>query len=162
MHHASDDTCALKLELADTAATEALGAALLPVLGPGLTIWLSGDLGAGKTTLTRGLLRATGFKGNVKSPTYTLIEVYTVSRITLYHFDFYRFTHADEFLEAGLDEYFGAEGTCLVEWADKAVPHVPSPDIEVRLQVTGSTRLAVIHAGSQRGQECLKQIALPR
>lgn len=162
MHHASDDTCARQLNLADTAATEALGAALLPLLCPGLTIWLSGDLGAGKTTLTRGLLRAAGFKGSVKSPTYTLIEVYTVSRIALYHFDFYRFTHADEFLEAGLDEYFGADGVCLVEWADKAVPHVPAPDIEIDLQVTGNSRRAGITARSQRGQECLKQLDLPR
>jgi tRNA threonylcarbamoyladenosine biosynthesis protein TsaE len=162
MHHASDDTCALQQELADTAATEALGAALLPLLAPGLTIWLSGDLGAGKTTLTRGLLRAAGHTGSVKSPTYTLIEVYAVSRIALYHFDFYRFTHADEFLEAGLDEYFGAEGVCLVEWADKALPYVPAPDIEIRLQVTGESRLANLEARSRRGQECLKKIILPR
>ncbi|MDO6386917.1 MULTISPECIES: tRNA (adenosine(37)-N6)-threonylcarbamoyltransferase complex ATPase subunit type 1 TsaE [Uliginosibacterium] len=161
MHHASDDTCAQRLPLADAAATEALGAALAPVLAPGLVIWLAGDLGAGKTTLTRGLLRALGHTGSVKSPTYTLIEVYAVSRIALYHFDFYRFTHADEFLEAGLDEYFGGEGVCLVEWADKALPYVPQPDLEIHLQVAGEARLASLVARSPRGAACLKDICLP-
>lgn len=161
MHHPGDDTCARRLELVDSAATEALGAALAPALTPGLVIWLNGDLGAGKTTLTRGLLRALGHTGSVKSPTYTLIEVYVVSRIELYHFDFYRFTNADEFLEAGLEEYFGATGVCIVEWAEKALPHVPPPDIEIQLQVQGESRVARLHAHTQRGQECLNHAALP-
>ncbi|MEC5399947.1 tRNA (adenosine(37)-N6)-threonylcarbamoyltransferase complex ATPase subunit type 1 TsaE [Uliginosibacterium sp. H1] len=140
----------IRRHLADPAATEAFGAALAPAMEAGLVVWLSGDLGAGKTTLTRGLLRALGHTGNVKSPTYTLLEPYTVSRIPLYHFDFYRFTHADEFLEAGLDEYFTGTGACLVEWADKARPHVPLPDIELRLHV-------VAHGGGIDGRdiECL-------
>lgn len=161
MHHASDDTCAQHAQLADTAATEALGAALAPALEPGLVIYLSGDLGAGKTTLTRGLLRALGHTGSVKSPTYNLIEVYVVSRIALYHFDFYRFADADEFLEAGLDEYFGNAGVCLVEWADKAQPHLPAPDLEIRLRVAGAGRQAEIHAHSERGRQCLKRASLP-
>lgn len=161
MHNASDDTRPIRVPLADSAATEALGAALLPLLAPGWVIWLEGDLGAGKTTLTRGLLRAAGHTGSVKSPTYTLIEVYTVSRIALYHFDFYRFTNADEFIDAGLDEYFGGDGVCLVEWAEKALPHVPAPDIEVRLQITGESRLATLQSRSRRGGACLSAIALP-
>lgn len=161
MHHASDDTRALSLPLADSAATEALGASLVPILAPGLMIWLSGDLGAGKTTLTRGLLQAAGHTGSVKSPTYTLIEVYSLSRIALYHFDFYRFTHADEFLEAGLDEYFGADGVCLVEWAEKAQPYLPRPDIEIHLRVQGEARIAHLESHSVRGTECLKNVLLP-
>lgn len=149
------------MALADPAATEALGAALVPLLSPGLVIWLEGDLGAGKTTLTRGLLRAAGHTGSVKSPTYTLIEVYAVSKIALYHFDFYRFTHADEFLEAGLDEYFGGDGVCLVEWADKALPYVPAPDIGIRLHVSGEARVASLQARSQRGEACLNTLVLP-
>ncbi|MDQ7989246.1 MAG: tRNA (adenosine(37)-N6)-threonylcarbamoyltransferase complex ATPase subunit type 1 TsaE [Candidatus Dactylopiibacterium sp.] len=162
MHHVSDDNPRLCVALAHTAATEALGAALAPVLAPGLVIWLSGDLGAGKTTLTRGLLRALGHTGSVKSPTYTLIEVYTLSRISLYHFDFYRFAHADEFLEAGLDEYFGSDGACLVEWADKALPHVTPADIEIRLQVRGQARQAELFGRSARGRECLKHVVPPQ
>ena len=148
--------------LADEEATEALGAALAPALAPGLVVWLSGDLGAGKTTLTRGLLRALGHQGSVKSPTYTLLEVYAVSRIALYHFDFYRFNTPDEFLEAGLEEYFGGAGACLVEWADKALPYVPPADLEIHLQVAGDGRAARVEARSPRGIECLKHATLPR
>jgi tRNA threonylcarbamoyladenosine biosynthesis protein TsaE len=151
--HADDDTY-----LADTQATEAFGAALVPGLTPGLSIWLSGDLGAGKTTLTRGLLRALGYAGSVKSPTYTLMESYVISRIALYHFDFYRFASPEEFLEAGLDEFFGAAGVCLVEWADKARPYVPEPDLEISLRVEGEGRVARLESRSQRGIECLKLI----
>lgn len=149
------------LTLADEQATERFGAALVPVLEAGLTIWLSGDLGAGKTTTTRGLLRALGHTGAVKSPTYTLLEPYVVSRISLYHFDFYRFTHPDEFLDAGLDEYFDGSGVCLVEWADKALPYVPAPDIEIHLFVDGPGRRAELRACSVRGQACLSRFIPP-
>ncbi len=148
----------------DAAATEAFGAALAPAIiceaARGLIIWLIGDLGAGKTTTTRGLLRALGHTGNVKSPTYALLEPYTVSRISLYHFDFYRFNQPDEFLDAGLDEYFSGEGVCLVEWADKALPYVPRPDIELRLAVEGSGRRADLCALTERGRTCLSHTSL--
>lgn len=147
--------------LPDEQATLALGARLAPLLAPGLVIWLRGDLGAGKTTLTRGILRALGHAGSVKSPTYTLIEVYTLSRISLYHFDFYRFNHPDEFLEAGLDEYFDAGAACLVEWPEKALPHVPAPDIEIQLTVAGAGRNACLTACSPRGAACLDQLNTP-
>ena len=151
--HAEDDTY-----LADTSATEALGGVLAAGILPGLVIWLDGDLGAGKTTLTRGLLRALGHTGNVKSPTYTLMESYVISRINLYHFDFYRFVSPDEFLEAGLDEFFGGTGVCLVEWAEKARPYVPEPDLEISLRVSGEGRVARLTPRSSRGTECLKLI----
>jgi tRNA threonylcarbamoyladenosine biosynthesis protein TsaE len=167
--HAADDSppqppAAIVLELPDEAATEAFGAALAPLVraaaDSGLVIWLSGDLGAGKTTTTRGLLRALGHTGSVKSPTYSLLEPYVVSRIALYHFDFYRFNHPDEFLEAGLDEYFSGAGVCLVEWADKALPYVPQPDIEIQLRVAGNGRLASIQACNERGLACLSHSTL--
>lgn len=157
--HAPDDSAsAVDLYLPDEAATENFGAVLAPALSPGLVIWLSGDLGAGKTTLTRGLLRALGHKGNVKSPTYTLIEPYTVSRIPLYHFDFYRFNTPEEFLDAGLEEYFGTEGICLVEWADKALPYVPRPDLELQLEVEGEGRRVRALAHTPRGEACLNAL----
>ncbi|MEC5386218.1 tRNA (adenosine(37)-N6)-threonylcarbamoyltransferase complex ATPase subunit type 1 TsaE [Uliginosibacterium sp. H3] len=154
----------MSLRLADAAATEAFGASLAPVVNSeeahGLVIWLTGDLGAGKTTTTRGLLRALGHTGNVKSPTYTLLEPYSVSRISLYHFDFYRFNHPDEFLDAGLDEYFSDGGICLVEWADKALPYVPQPDIELRLAVEQEGRRAELRVFTERGRACLTHSSL--
>ncbi|MBK6974362.1 MAG: tRNA (adenosine(37)-N6)-threonylcarbamoyltransferase complex ATPase subunit type 1 TsaE [Sterolibacteriaceae bacterium] len=121
-----------------------------------LTIWLDGDLGAGKTTLARGLLRALGYGGNVKSPTYTLVELYAISKLNLYHFDFYRLTDPQEFPDAGLDEYFAGDGIRLVEWPGRAAPFVPAADLVVALHVDGAGRRANIHAASRAGVECLR------
>ena len=149
----------LTLALPDEAATLALGAALAANLAPGMVLWLEGDLGAGKTTLVRGLLRGAGETGPVKSPTYTLVEVHVVSGLHFYHFDFYRFNQAEEYLDAGLDEYFSGSGICLVEWPDKAAPYLPAADmrIELRLapQAGGAGRNARIEAVSARGRRCL-------
>nr|WP_183638520.1 tRNA (adenosine(37)-N6)-threonylcarbamoyltransferase complex ATPase subunit type 1 TsaE [Niveibacterium umoris] len=147
--------------LADEAATRALGAAIAPGLAPGLTIYLLGDLGAGKTTLVRGLLEALGHRGAVRSPTYTLIEPYAISNLNLYHFDFYRFTDPEEFVDAGLEEYFGEQGVCLVEWPDKGAPFVPPADLEISLEPEGDGRLARLRARSERGDACLSRITLP-
>lgn len=149
----------LTLALADESATVVLGAHLAAHLVPGMVVWLGGDLGAGKTTLVRGLLRAAGESGPVKSPTYTLVEVHVVSGLNFYHFDFYRFNHAEEYLDAGLDEYFSGAGICLVEWPEKAAPYLPAADIQIELRVpSGSTdagRVARISAASERGRTCL-------
>lgn len=129
------------------------------MLQPGMVVWLDGDLGAGKTTLVRGLMRALGETGPVKSPTYTLVELHVVSGLNLYHFDFYRFNQAEEYLDAGLDDYFSAGGICLVEWPDKAAPYLPPADIHIELRTLpdGSEqgRIAVLHAASARGRTCL-------
>ncbi|QID19867.1 tRNA (adenosine(37)-N6)-threonylcarbamoyltransferase complex ATPase subunit type 1 TsaE [Nitrogeniibacter mangrovi] len=130
-------------------------------MASGLVIYLEGDLGAGKTTLVRGLLRALGHAGSVKSPTYTLIEPYVVSRLNLYHFDFYRFTSAEEYLDAGLDEYFANHGVCLVEWPDKAAPYVAPPDVVIRLTVTGDGRDIAIRPETELGRQCTEQLAAP-
>jgi tRNA threonylcarbamoyladenosine biosynthesis protein TsaE len=145
----------LQAHLPDEAATEALGTALARTLAPGLQIWLQGNLGTGKTTLTRGLLRGLGHEGKVKSPTYTLIEPYVVSRLNLYHFDFYRFTSPDEYLDAGLDEYFAGEGVCIVEWPDKASPHLPPPDVEIVLQAGNGGRNVAISGNTEAGRTCV-------
>jgi tRNA threonylcarbamoyladenosine biosynthesis protein TsaE len=148
------------LFLPDEAATLALGARLARGLVPGLMITLDGDLGAGKTTLVRGLLRALGDTGPVKSPTYTLVELHAVSGLDLYHFDFYRFNHPDEYLDAGLDEYFSGQGVCLVEWPALAVPHLPPADLEIRLTVREGGREARMSAASERGRLCLAAAGL--
>lgn len=146
----------LTLALPDEAATLRLGAAVAAHLSPGMVIWLEGDLGAGKTTLVRGLLRAAGDKGPVKSPTYTLVEVHVVSGLNFYHFDFYRFNQAEEYLDAGLDEYFSGGGICLVEWPDKAAPYLPAADMRIELLVEAHAgRRACITATSARGRACL-------
>lgn len=156
-----------ELELADEAATLALGEALAKglaaALGPddGCVIFLEGDLGAGKTTLTRGVLRGLGFAGKVRSPTYTLVEPYAISKLELHHFDFYRFNHPDEFLEAGLDEYFRRPGICLVEWPDKAGAHLPPPDLRIRLRIAGAGRGASLDAVSARGRQWLSACPPP-
>jgi len=147
---------ALALTLADEAATLALGAALAPILRPGLRILLEGDLGAGKTTLVRGLLRALGYAGKVKSPTYTLVELYAISGLNLYHFDFYRLERPEEYLEAGLDEYFHGNAICLVEWPARAGNYLPEADLGIRLSLIGSGRYAEIQALGTRGLECLQ------
>src|SRR5512137_665822 len=125
----------MNIILSDETATLALGAALASCAQPGLVIWLDGDLGAGKTTLVRGLLRALGDTGPVKSPTYALVEIHVVSGLNLYHFDFYRFSQPEEYLDAGLDEYFAGDGVCLVEWPEQAVPYLPAADLRIRLTV---------------------------
>lgn len=142
--------------MADEAATLALGARLAAVLRPGMAVWLSGDLGAGKTTLTRGLLRALGHGGRVKSPTYTLVEIYPFSSFNLYHFDLYRFADPVEWEEAGFREYFNPESICLVEWPERAGALLPRPDLEVRLDIEGDGRVARLRAGTEEGRRCVE------
>ncbi|MBA4742843.1 MAG: tRNA (adenosine(37)-N6)-threonylcarbamoyltransferase complex ATPase subunit type 1 TsaE [Azoarcus sp.] len=154
--HLNDDTgSGFSAHLADEADTERAGAALAEGLVSGLVIYLVGDLGAGKTTLVRGCLRGLGHTGKVKSPTYTLIEPYVVSRLHLYHFDFYRFNVPEEFLEAGLEEYFSGSGACLVEWPGKAEPYIANADIEVRLSVRAPGRDIEVEALTETGRRCV-------
>jgi len=146
--------------LADEAATLALGKSLARVLVPGLKIYLQGDLGAGKTTLVRGLLRGLGFLEKVKSPTYTLVELYRVSSLYLYHFDFYRFRDPSEWEDAGFREYFRADAVCIVEWPEKTEGLLPSPDLQIALRVEGSGRYAELSAGTEVGRQCLERLHL--
>jgi tRNA threonylcarbamoyladenosine biosynthesis protein TsaE len=143
-------------ELPDEAATLAMGARLATVLQPGLAIFLYGDLGAGKTTLVRGILRGLGMAGKVKSPTYTLVEPYTVSGLNLYHFDLYRLNDSEEWEAAGFREYFSSATICFVEWPEKAGELMPDPDIVIRLAHRDGGRIVNINANSNQGEACLK------
>lgn len=144
--------------LPDEAATLAFGAELARALVPGLTIYLIGDLGAGKTTLTRGVLRGLGYNGKVKSPTYTLLELYTVSSLYLYHFDFYRFADPQEWVDAGFRDYFNADSVCIVEWPEKAGEFLPAPDLRIQLEAQQSGRSLHVHAETEAGKQCLARL----
>lgn len=158
---AADGPGPLNLYLADEPATLALGARLSPLLEPGLVITLRGDLGAGKTTLVRGLLRALGFTGRVKSPTYTLVEAYNLSRLHLYHFDFYRFQDPREWNEAGFREVAGTEAICLIEWPERARGQLPPVDLDISLSVSNESRAASLSACSPAGARLLAALSLP-
>jgi tRNA threonylcarbamoyladenosine biosynthesis protein TsaE len=105
-------------------------------LAPGLrnaVVELEGPLGAGKTTFARHLLHALGVQGRIKSPTYAVVETYELDELAISHFDFYRFDDPQEWEDAGLRDLFGAPGLKLVEWAEKAAPLLPVPDLRVTL-----------------------------
>lgn len=123
--------------------------------GPGRVLHLSGELGAGKTTLVRGLLRALGYAGRVKSPTYTLVELYTVSGLSLYHFDFYRFSDPKEWLSSGFREAFNPETLCIVEWPERAAGLLSPPDLSVALEYSDAGRAALLEARSPAGEDWL-------
>jgi tRNA threonylcarbamoyladenosine biosynthesis protein TsaE len=150
------------LHLHDEAGTAALGAAFARALVPGLAIYLQGDLGAGKTALTRALLHAAGYTGHVKSPTYTLAEPYAVKLnlqpVEVIHFDLYRMTSPEEFLEAGFREHFNENNICIVEWPEKAEKVLPAPDINVILSVSGDGRDVKLQAISDKGSQCLARL----
>lgn len=143
---------------------QALGAALARVLAPGLAIYLHGDLGAGKTFLTRAMLHAAGHAGRVKSPTYTLVEPYAITidgrPVEFMHFDLYRMGSPDEFIEAGFREHFGADKVCVVEWPEQAAGLLPSADIEVFLTAEGAGRAVELRAVSALGDSCLEKLHL--
>jgi len=150
---------ALALHLADEAATLALGARLAPGIRPGMSIHLRGELGAGKTTLARGLLRALGHAGKVKSPTYALVELYTVSSLHLYHFDFYRFDDPRAWQNSGFREHFNDASVCLVEWPEKAGGLLPPPDLRITLAPAAGGRDVTLEAFTDAGRQCLTSVA---
>ncbi|WP_153111370.1 tRNA (adenosine(37)-N6)-threonylcarbamoyltransferase complex ATPase subunit type 1 TsaE [Propionivibrio limicola] len=152
----------LSVHLSDETATVTLGERLAPLMKPGMVIWLDGELGAGKTTLVRALLRGLGYGGPVKSPTYALVEVYVISSIYWYHFDFYRFNAPEEFEDAGLGEYFRKDSVCLVEWPEKAAGYVPASDITLRFRFDRSSpesgRILDLSATNEGGRLCLNEL----
>ena len=119
---------------------------------------LRGDLGAGKTTLVRGLLRALGHAGRVKSPTYTLVEPYELSSLHFYHFDFYRLRDASEWLSSGFRDYFNADSVCVVEWPERAGAALPPPDLLIRLEHAGDARRAHLQAFTPAGEAWLASL----
>jgi tRNA threonylcarbamoyladenosine biosynthesis protein TsaE len=144
--------------LPDEAATLTFGKQLAQLLEAGMFVALSGNLGSGKTTLTRGVLRGLGFAGKVKSPTYTLVELYNLSRLDLYHFDLYRFNDPQEWLDAGFGDYFEPRHLCLVEWPERAGGLLPVADLEISLNVEDDGRRIRIAAETEHGRRCLDRL----
>ncbi len=145
----------LDIKLPDPSATEALGRALAAGAAPGRVLHLRGDLGAGKTTLVRGVLRALGHAGRVKSPSYSLVEPYEVSSLHFYHFDFYRLKDRSEWEQTGFRDYFNAQSMCVVEWPERAGDLLSPPDLEIVLSFDGDGRRARAHAHSEAGKAWL-------
>jgi tRNA threonylcarbamoyladenosine biosynthesis protein TsaE len=144
------------LNLPGEAATLRFGAALAAGAANGLVLHLKGELGSGKTTLARGLIRALGHPGRVKSPTYTLLEPYSLLRLNLYHFDFYRFKNRSEWLSSGFREHFNPHSLCIVEWPERAGDLIAPPDLEIHLSYNGEAREAAPAAHSAPGEAWLE------
>jgi tRNA threonylcarbamoyladenosine biosynthesis protein TsaE len=138
----------------------ALGERFGSFLQHGGVIFLHGDLGAGKTTFSRGVLRAFGHQGAVKSPTYTLVEPYEMADATVYHFDLYRLGDPEELDYMGIRDYFSNESISLIEWSSKGAGYLPGPDVHVDIIHVDSERRAVVfRAASEKGQVICQQIS---
>jgi tRNA threonylcarbamoyladenosine biosynthesis protein TsaE len=148
-----------ELFLADADATEALGAALARSRPARAVIYLEGDLGAGKSTLARALLRALGVTGAIRSPTYTLVERYPVPGGEAAHLDLYRLAAASELDFLGLDELSAEAGLWLVEWPDRGQGGLPPPDLRLRLAVEGAGRRVRLVPASPAGEDWLARVA---
>jgi tRNA threonylcarbamoyladenosine biosynthesis protein TsaE len=147
---------------ADTQTFAALLAGALQAVGGDALIALHGDLGAGKTTLVRHLLRALGVTGRVKSPTYAVVESYALPAFAVWHLDFYRFHDPQEFEDAGLRDIFASPGLKLVEWPDKAAGHLPAADLDLYLGSAGDTcRTVELRGHSVRGAQLWSVCAGP-
>ena len=139
--------------LENEAATEEAGRILGPLTPENTTIFLLGDLGAGKTTFTRGFLRSRGWSGMVKSPTYTLVEPYEFADIPVWHFDLYRLKDPEELELMGIRDYFAGRSIRVVEWPEQGQGILPDPDLVVSILYEDNGRLLTLTGMNSRGSE---------
>lgn len=148
------------IPLPDLNTTQMLAASLAKSLTPGLIIYLTGELGAGKTTLVRAMLTALGHTGITKSPTYTLVETYDLHGLTIHHFDLYRLADPSELEFIGIRDYVAAKAICIFEWPHKGHGYVPKADLEITLKLEHNNRTATITAKSPLGAKILQAVSL--
>lgn len=139
-------------------AMQALGAKCAKTCSEPLRIYFRGELGAGKTTFVRGFLHGLGYKKLVKSPTYTLVELYEIQSRKIYHFDLYRLADPNELEYLGVRDYFTPQTICLVEWPERAVTILPQPDLKVVIETTVAGKTVTIAASSIVGIEVLSKL----
>ncbi|WP_299661552.1 tRNA (adenosine(37)-N6)-threonylcarbamoyltransferase complex ATPase subunit type 1 TsaE [uncultured Psychromonas sp.] len=148
----------LKEKLQDAEQTVLFGKRLSKACELATCIYLHGDLGAGKTTLTRGFIQGLGHKGNVKSPTYTLVEPYELADWQVYHFDLYRLSDPEELEFMGIRDYFGDSSHCLVEWPERGIGFLPPPDLDLTLTYIDDQREVTLQANTEIGLRVLKNL----
>lgn len=136
----------------------ALGAQLAAALLPGTVVYLEGDLGMGKTTLSRGIIQALGHEGAVKSPTYTLVEPYELAARTIYHFDLYRLGDPEELEFMGIREYFDDKALCLVEWPERGLGVLPGADLVINIERENAGRRLQLVASGLKGLAIAAQL----
>jgi len=154
----------LEYFLADEAATVAIGKGLAQVVKTNikqqaLIVYLHGDLGAGKTTLTRGFVRGMGHVGNVKSPTYTLVEPYELAPWRVFHFDLYRLSDAEELEYMGIRDYFNDDCCCFIEWPEKGTGLLANADLIITISYQDEQRVINLLAESAYGEQVLSLLA---
>src|SRR5690554_3654089 len=142
----------LTLYAADEAAMLELGARLADVSEARGVIYLHGDLGAGKTTLSRGIVRGCGHRGAVKSPTFTLVEPYELDGRRVFHFDLYRLVDPEELEFLGIRDYFDGDALCLIEWPERGAGVLPKADLDITITAHGSGRALRLTPSGERGE----------
>lgn len=149
----------MNLYFPDETATLTFAARLYRALPVGSLIFLRGQLGAGKTALVRGCLRAAGYTGAVKSPTFTLVEEYCLQNRPIYHFDLYRLNDPEELEWMGIRDYLRPDALCFIEWPERGAGVLPLADIELALDFVGTARTLQITPYSERGQAVVKLLS---
>lgn len=148
------------LFIADEEAMVALGKSIAEITGGVGLIFLQGDLGAGKTTLSRGIIRGLGHSGAVKSPTFTLVEPYEIGEVRAFHFDLYRLVDPEELEYMGIRDYFDGDALCLIEWPDKGTGFLPKPDLTITISPQADGRSLNLLPQGSRGEAWCAALAL--